>query len=410
MRYPLEPGASYLTTELAEALLDAGHPVEVVQLAWEAKPGGASERLTSARGVPALRIYPRALGRRGSLLHRASKFVLSARHLGREARGYLSQGEFDAVIAWMPASAFAPIVRDAARVGVAHRLLFIWDFFPDHHAEIGRVPRGPVRWIARWREASLLRTFTTVFCTLPANCDYLRRRFRLAPGQQVRVAPVWTRLEPAPPVDRARVRARHALPERAPLAVFGGQLAAGRGFDQMLEAAVLALRGDSPLAFVFAGDGPQADRLARFAASRPNVFHLPALPVGEYRKLLGACEVGMVATVPGVTSQSMPSKALDYLKAGLPAVVAVEPGNQFAELVEQRHLGRAVPFGDARAFLRAAEFLATNREFRAGLRERAYDCLAEIFDVRLAVSAILDACGERHDSNSSATTPALNAA
>ena len=178
----------------------------------------------------------------------------------------------------------------------------------------------------------------------------------------------------------------------------------------MLGAAVLALRGDSPLAFVFAGDGPQADRLARFAASRPNAFHLPALPVDEYRELLGACDVGMVATVPGVTSQSMPSKALDYLKAGLPAVVAVEPGNQFAELVEQRHLGRAVPFGDARAFLRAAEFLATNREFRAGLRERAYDCLAEIFDVRLAVSAILDACGERHDSNSSATTPALNAA
>ena len=66
-------------------------------------------------------------------------------------------------------------------------------------------------------------------------------------------------------------------------------LGLAHGRARRFEAAVLALRGDSPLAFVFAGNGPQADRLTRFAASRPNAFHLPALPVGEYRELLGAC-------------------------------------------------------------------------------------------------------------------------
>lgn len=410
MRFPLEPGESYLTTELADALVDAGHEVEVVQLDWDAQPGGASERLTSARGVRVLRICPRAIGRPGSLAYRASKFVLSARHIGREVRRRISLAEFKAIIVWTPAIAFAPVVRRAARAGVNRRILFIWDFFPDHHAEIGRLPHGPVRWLARRLEESLLRTFTTIFCTLPANRDYLRQRFRLAPCQQVRVAPVWTKLEAAGSVDRARVRARYSLPAHALVAVFGGQLTAGRGIDQILEAAVLADRRDSSLTFLFVGDGPRAKSLAELAPSRPNVLHLPTMPAADYRELLGACDVGMVATVPGVTSHSMPSKTLDYLKAGLPVVAAVEPGNEFAGLIEQRDVGRAVPFDDASAFLCAATFLAADPHFRDGLRARTYSCLADLFDVRLTVSAILEAAGERQERASRATKPAANAA
>jgi hypothetical protein len=106
----------------------------------------------------------------------------------------------------------------------------------------------------------------------------------------------------------------------------------------------------------------------------------------------------------------MPSKTLDYLKAGLPVVAAVEPGNAFAGLIEQRDVGRGVPFGDAGAFLRATTFLAADPRFRDGLRARTYSCLAEVFDVRLTVSAILEAAGERRETNSSATKPAANAA
>jgi hypothetical protein len=134
------------------------------------------------------------------------------------------------------------------------------------------------------------------------------------------------------------------------------------------------------------------------------------MSTAEYRELLGACDVGMVATVPGVSSQTTPSKTLDYLKAGLPVIAAVEPGNEFAALLERRRIGRAVAFGDAAGFQREATVLALDPAFREGLAERTYTCLAEIFDVRLTVSAILEAGGERQEKNSSATNPALNAA
>jgi glycosyltransferase involved in cell wall biosynthesis len=410
MRFPLDPGQSYLTTDLAEALHDAGHTVEVLHLDWDARPGGQTKRLTSRQGIPVLRVCPRAVGRAGSLIYKASKFFLSARHVGREARRHLALAEYDVLVAWMPAFAFAPVIRDAERKRITHRTLFIWDFFPDHHGEIGLVPRGAVRWLARRLEQGVLRRFTAVFCTLPANARYLRRRFRLRPAQQVRIAPVWTKLEPPRPVDRSAVRARYGLPVHGPIAVFGGRITAGRGFGLMLAAADIANRQGSSLAFLFVGDGPLAGDLAARAKRRPNVIHRPAMSTAEFRELLAACDVGMIATVPGVSSQTTPSKTLDYLKAGLPVIAAVEPGNEFARLLAQRQVGRAVAFGDADAFQREAAFLAHDPAFRNGLSDRAYSCLAEIFDVRLAVSAILEVAGERQERNSSPRNPALNAA
>ena len=41
LKFPTEPGRSYLTTELAEALVKAGHEVEVLLIDWDAAPAAA---------------------------------------------------------------------------------------------------------------------------------------------------------------------------------------------------------------------------------------------------------------------------------------------------------------------------------------------------------------------------------
>ncbi len=111
------------------------------------------------------------------------------------------------------------------------------------------------------------------------------------------------------------------------------------------------------------------------------------MPREAYLELLGACDVGMVATVPGVTSFSIPSKTLDYLRVGLPAVVAIEPGNEFAALLERYGVGRPVSFDDPEAFFRAADDLAGQPDV-GGAAQR---CLDEVFHVRHTVAAIMDA-------------------
>ena len=391
MQFPTGPGRSYMTTELADALEAEGHEVEVLFLDWSAPPGGDTHCFFTGRGTRVVHCAPRAINGFGSLIAGASKFFLSGRHVAAVARRHFKLERFDALIAWMPAIAIAPLLPLVRRAGIRHRLLFIWDFFPDHHREIGRIASGPPFWIARAWEQRLLAQFTAIICTLPGNAAYLRRHYSVRPDQRVLVTPVWSDTSPMPRSDRAAVRARHGLPTDRPIAVFGGQLVEGRGFEQMLAAADAGSIAGSELLYLFVGDGRLGPMLARRADAQSNIRVLPALARADYLALLGACDVGMVATVPGVSSFSIPTKTIDYLRAGLPVVAALEPGNDFIEIIERYRVGQAVPFDDSAMFQRQAERLATDPVARATARERAPRCLDEIFDVSHAVATVIDA-------------------
>ncbi len=391
MQYPTGPGRSYLTTELADALMAQGHQVEVLLLDWAGSPGGPEHAQITETGVRVVRCGAHAVTGLGRTVQGASKFLLSGWALAQTARRRMRLEAFDAAIAWAPLSAVAPLVPLLGKAGIEHRLLFIWDVFPDHHHEIGRIPGGlPLR-LARALEQRLMDAFTTLFCTLPGNAAYLRRRWRVKPGQSVRVTPIWSDVTPPPPADRAAVRAQHGLPLDRPIAVFGGQLTEGRGFEQMLAAAEEGQAAGSPLLYLFVGHGRLAPHVRAKALAQPNLAWRPALARDEYLQLLCACDVGLVATVPGVTSFSIPSKTLDYLRAGLPVAAAVEHGNDYAAILERYGVGRAVPFRDASAFRREAEHLATDPAARARARQGAPLCLDEVFDVRHAVRAVLEA-------------------
>jgi glycosyltransferase involved in cell wall biosynthesis len=363
--------------------------VEVFHIDWPAKAHSPVEELRTATGVRVVRCRPKVLSGFGRLVRDASKFILSGRHAAAVAARYFDLRSFDAAIAWMPATAIAPLVKAIDRARIPHRLLFIWDFFPDHHHEIGRIPGGLALRLARSWEQRLLRRFTAIICTLPGNAEYLHRRFQISPRHRVLVTPIWGETSSVAAVDRAAVRRRHGLPVDASIAVFGGQLVEGRGFEQMLAAADAALTAGSELNFLFVGDGRLAPSIRERTARQANVLYRSPLSRSDYLELLGACDVGMVATVPGVTSFSIPSKTIDYLRAGLPIVAAVEHGNDFVQILERYGVGAAVPFGDSNGFFLEAERLAK----RGRVTERAERCLREIFDVRHALATVLDAAG-----------------
>ena len=79
----------------------------------------------------------------------------------------------------------------------------------------------------------------------------------------------------------------------------------------------------------------------------------------EYLALVSACDIGMVATVSGVSSFSFPTKTIDYLRAGLRIVAAVEGGSDYLALLSKYSLGEAVDFDDPKAYFCVAEKLAS---------------------------------------------------
>ncbi|MGX7893854.1 glycosyltransferase family 4 protein [Tsuneonella sp. HG222] len=385
--YPA-PGDSYMTGELAHELRGRGHDVEVLHLAWRAETGAATV-VRDDTGVRVVDVAPRAATALGTLAYRASKFVLTSRHATAELRRHFDLSKFDAVVAWTPALTVRGPLLAAIRAGVRARILFVFDFFPIHHMEIGMVPRGPVFEIAKRLEEQLMRRFTSIVCNLPGNIGYLKRNYRLRPGQDVVSTPLWSEIGPPPQADRAATRARLGLPAGRPLALFGGQIVEGRGIEQMLEAAAEAERAGSDLGFLFMGSGRLASLVEGEAAKRSNVFYLPGVPREQYLEVVAACDVGLVATVPGVSSFSFPTKTIDYLRAGLPVVAAVEPGSDYLHILTNFDVGEGVEFGDSAGFFRAAERLASKRG--PELSARAARCLDEVFHVRHTADTVLAA-------------------
>src|SRR5580698_8728422 len=100
MKFPTAPGSSYLTNELAQALVAEGHEVEVLLIDWDAAPQAADRISIDWNGIRVVHCTPRFLRGFGRLLGHASKFVLTGRHARRTARTHFDLARFDSFIAW----------------------------------------------------------------------------------------------------------------------------------------------------------------------------------------------------------------------------------------------------------------------------------------------------------------------
>jgi glycosyltransferase involved in cell wall biosynthesis len=396
-RYSASEADPYMTDELAEALIARGHEVDVLVINWDSRAASPSREIAGRSGERIVVVTPRAVRGLGRLAFRASKLLLSSHSAASAMRRHFRDARHDAVIAWTPALSVAAALRQAARSGIRRRVLIIFDFFPMCHRDAGIIRSQLVYAVAKRLEDRLYRLFTGFIANLPGNVAYLERHYPVPAGAHVVCSPIWTGAGLAEVEDRETVRRRLALPLDCPIAIFGGQFCEGRGIEQMIEAARIGDRRGSRTLYLFMGDGPLRPLIEEAAISCANIRLEPPVPRSDYLSVVAACDVGLVATVKEFTSWAFPSKTIDYLRAGIPIVTAVEPGSDFPALLEPYGLSENVESGDPAAFQAAVGRLAAKRRDRQRVLKSASACLDEIFDVRHAVNAVLRALGEPCD-------------
>jgi glycosyltransferase involved in cell wall biosynthesis len=220
---------------------------------------------------------------------------------------------------------------------------------------------------------------------------YLREHYRLRPDQNVVWTPLWSEIAPPAARSKERVRSQHGLPRDHKIVVFGGQITQGRGVDEMLAAAAIAEAARPDLAFLFVGDGRLVPLIEeRIASGAGNLLRKQRMARDEYLSMLAACDIGLIATVPQVDSYSFPTKTIDYLRASLPIVAAVEESSDYRVFLERWKIGISLPAGNAEALFAAVTQMADDPEMAAGFARNARACLEEVFDVRRAAQRILD--------------------
>jgi glycosyltransferase involved in cell wall biosynthesis len=391
-KYPLDPNDRFMTNELAGALVAAGHRVQVVVTDWNAPFGAPTRSVRSEDGVDAIVIAPRRIAGLGRFAERASKWTLSSLFALREMRKALGQQSFDLLVCFTPCVTVAAQLIWATRRWPMRSTLFVHDFFPHHHRSIGLVPAGPVFEIARRLEEYLIRKFHVIGCIWPDNIVYLRKHHRVRPEQRAIWTPLWGEIAPPPPRSKEVTRTQHGLPLDRKIVVFGGQITEGRGVEEMLQAAAMARDARPDLAFLLIGEGRLVELVEEHIASGgSNVIYRRRIPRADYLGLISACDLGLVCTVAGVASSSFPSKTIDYLRAGLPIVAAVEQDSDYRDFLRRWNIGISIPAGNATALFAAVTRAVDEREMTANIARNARACLEEVFDVKSAVKRLLDA-------------------
>jgi glycosyltransferase involved in cell wall biosynthesis len=391
-KYPLDPNDRFMTNELAGALVAAGHHVQVVVTDWDAPFGTPAASVHSADGVDALVLAPRGISGFGPLLERATKWTLSSPFALREMRTALGSDTFDLLVCFTPCVTVAAQLFWSMKRWPMRSMLFVHDFFPYHHRAIGLVPRGPVFELARWLEEHLIRKFDVIGCIWPDNIAYLRKHHRIRPEQRVIWTPLWGEIAPSPPRPKEMTRRENGLPLDRKILVFGGQITEGRGVEEMLAVATMAKEVRPDLAFLMIGEGRLVAMVeSHIAAGGGNVIYRRRIPRAEYLSLISACDIGIVCTVAGVDSSSFPSKTIDYLRANLPIVAAVEQDSDYREFLRRWKIGISVSAGDVQALFRAVINMADDEEITANIVRNARACLEEVFNVGSAVKRLLDA-------------------
>ncbi len=340
-RFDTDINAGWLTNDLAAALVEQGHAVDVcVRDTAAPRPKG---RQTEGvyDGLSVFSVGPSRPAAGGGVDNRVRAVCALAAMWG-PARKWVSSGNYDAAIFTSIAWAFAGLPQHLKRRGVVRRLvLAYWDFFPVHQLEVGHVPRWlrSVAPLLRRIEGHCVSDVDVLLAMSERNALFFGEYFGHTPGSIV-IQPPWSRGLP----PSTGIAGDSSADFRA---VFGGQLTGGRGLTDFLRACRSLQDQGAAVTVDIYGAGPLLEPLRTRIAEMGlrNLTLCGRLSRLDYWTELRRSHCGIAATVDGVSVATFPSKIAEYASAGLPLVVSSEVGGDVGRVVESHGAGWAVPAG-----------------------------------------------------------------
>lgn len=207
---------------------------------------------------------------------------------------------------------------------------------------------------------------------------------------------------PPPPTDAERTPALRTLArdlEGKFVALFVGTF--NRNYDpSIIVEAAATIQHDHPdlansIAFVIAGDGPEAPRTRHLAENVENV-HLPGW--ADQRMMAAVMDLADVGIVPSrIPTEAFPNKAFTYFAGGLP-VIASNDGD-LQRLLTDEDVGLHYPREDLPALVDRILRLAGDPAMTRRMAERAQQLFEERFEteqVYTAFAAHVEAMADRN--------------
>lgn len=349
-------GSPWLVSELVEELLRRGSEVTVIHVDWSDNSRLDIDLSSRLRlNYKYISPYVSTVPRLSTLL----KWLFSSLKSLPYILGLLSSRKtFDLVISFSPCMAtysthlFTKFLSKKS-------LLIYWDFFPVHNQQIIGVIPNSLMPILRYAENKCVRLYDFLGFMSPRSISFAQSYFSLKKGQSNFVLPIWTTFLNKPSPGPFNLRRELGFSEDRIIVVFGGQLVPGRGVIELCHAVVDAHKKNQNIMLLILGDGSLSPQVQSASQSHPDeIFYLGRVDRTRYLEILADSDVGVVATVSGVSSPTFPSKCLDYMACELPILASMEEATDFGEIIENNGIGISCIAGDHDAMVAALINLA----------------------------------------------------
>jgi glycosyltransferase involved in cell wall biosynthesis len=257
------------------------------------------------------------------------------------------------------------------------------DIFPD------ALPRG-IRWAARVVTAGLRRDLMYA-CRRATALTGITPEF-IAWGLRAAGRPAtardrhfWLASSAAPPAAPLVAEAAAGWTAAGitaagggPIACFFGTMSRKLELDTVLAAAAELSRDPVPWRFVLCGAGDELTRYKGVARELPNVSFPGWVNAAQIWALMSLASVGLAPYRSRADFvASVPTKAIEYLSAGLPVVSSLR--GSLEALLARTEAGVTYPNGDSGALADVLRSLADGRRDRATLARRAREAFEREF-------------------------------
>lgn len=382
--YPEETSTGYLLTCIAEGLAST-FPVRVVcgQPTY-AKRGTTAARREVRRGVIIERCWSTVLDKNKLIPRLANALTLSlSMFLAVLCRS--RRGDVVLVVTNPPFLPF--LVALASLLRGAKTALIVHDVYPEALVAAGLLPRrgGLVRLAAR--VSRWLYGVMDQVVVLGRDMQTLAASKLDGASDKIVVIPNWADLAIVAPADRAGNSMLHRLGLANKFVVqYAGNMGRTHDLETIIDAA-RALKGDPDFHFLMIGWGAKSPMVERAAREEglANVTALGPQPRSEQQVFLNACDLAVIAFLPGMSGVSVPSRMYNVMAAGKPILAIADADSELALVVGEHRIGWVVSPGDVNGVLASLRDARAHPERLAEMGRRAREVAERQYSVESSV-------------------------
>jgi colanic acid biosynthesis glycosyl transferase WcaI len=368
--YPDETATGYLLTQTAEGL--AQHcTVGVLCGRSFHTEGGYAPAGEERNGVAIYRCWGTAYDKNKLLLRLINMLTIT---LSLFFNAFVRVRSGDCVLAVTNPPLLPFAVSVACFLRRARFVLIIHDVYPDVLVATGVA--SPQSFLVRITGHLNRLLYRRAIRIVVLGRDMQRLVQRKLPPGDCRVAIIenWADLDAVTPQPRAGnpLLAELGLMDKF-VVQYAGNMGRTHGLEYIIDCAALLGAAGLGIAFLCIGRGAKRPWLDAEVADRKleNVTIRSFAPREQLTTSLNACDVAIIAFMPGMSGVSVPSRMYNIMAAGKPIIAVTDADSELAYVVAEERIGWIVQPGDIRALRQTILIAAQNPEELAAMGRRA---------------------------------------